>query len=862
MSVAREHVPSPAARERSATPPCLATGGADDGLNGPQSQLRPSYNAYIGGQHHGGGNSSYSAQPQQQYGPLSPGSTYTNWSSSMPAELASLGLLPLPLGPMADAHAGVAGGLRAGSGQSHTPCRNFLPAAVLTSQPGRGSGSPLQASHGSRSQAHASLSLEPLPSDPFEQQYSAAGSPVGLSKQAATLGGALQGHTQGYPGGASAQATGLTSMGAHRVEAVSSSGSYSPLAAPRGGTHAMTSATPDRAHPHHTFPPPPTQLAHTGRPAATASSEDARGRGQQQQQHQHDSASHQQQQPATQPTAHTLLLRHPAGTPTLPPQQQPQGHPAVAPVQQHSQLNVQSQQQQQQQVSGGPAPGQIQTGSSSSGAAASQGPPRARSLPQPAPHASFVALQWEYLDAEEVVQGPFESACLVRWFREGHFNSDVLVRAVGFYWTSLGHVITQLESKPPPTAAMHNTGNVTASAATAAAAAACAAAATAGAASHRPVIHTAAAEAPAAAGEAAARVATAGEPFEPQGRTESAVSLFFCDNSPELLWTYLDDSGGVQGGFSSASMMDWFQGGYLRLEVPVMGAILPVEVRDRTTHVKAWYRPLGTLLTYVTDPAVTYKPVRVVSPVTRGPAAGLSVCVARGDVARPGRRYTLPCAAAPCRAPLHPAVRRYTLPCAAAPCCAPLHPAVRRYTLPCAATPCRAPLHPAVRRYTLPCAATPCRAPLHPAVRRYTLPCAATPCRAPLHPAVRRYTLLCAAAPCCALLHPAVRRCTLLCAATPCCAPLHPAVRGSPCGVLRRPGRPSRPHPPVRESSPGPGHSGDRGWEATPPPRVISTHPAHTPSRTAQGLTALSLPPPACPDAYGGRLHQCDGAHM
>lgn len=297
----------------------------------------------------------------------------------------------------------------------------------------------MQASHGSRNQTHASLSLEPLPSDPFEQQYSAAGSPVGLGKQTPIpLGATFQGHTQGYSGSASAQATGTTSMGNHRVEASSSSGSYNPLAAPRGCTHAMASPTPDRAHPHHTFPPPPTQLAHTGRPAATASSEDARGRVQQQQQYHHDSASQQQQQQqsVTQPTAHTLLLRHPAGTPAIPPQQQQQGHSSVAPVQQHSQPNIQSQQQhQQQQVSGGPASSQIQTGSSSSGAAAaSQGPPRARSLPQPAPHANFVALQWEYLDAEEVVQGPFESACLVRWFREGHFNSDVLVRAVGFYW--------------------------------------------------------------------------------------------------------------------------------------------------------------------------------------------------------------------------------------------------------------------------------------------------------------------------------------------------------------------------------------------------------------------------------------------
>lgn len=68
--------------------------------------------------------------------------------------------------------------------------------------------------------------------------------------------------------------------------------------------------------------------------------------------------------------------------------------------------------------------------------------------------------------------------------------------------------------------------------------------------------------------ETAARAVTA-EPVQPEGHIESAVLLFFCDNSPELLWTYLDDSGGVQGGFSSASMMDWFQGGYLRLEVPV-----------------------------------------------------------------------------------------------------------------------------------------------------------------------------------------------------------------------------------------------------------------------------------------------------
>lgn len=115
-------------------PPMSGNRGADDGLNGPPSQQKPSYNAYIGGQHHGGGNSSYSAQPQQQHGPFSPGSTYTNWSSSMPAELANLGLLPLPFGPMADAHTGVAGGLRAGSGQVSVckrtvhpvPCEPFI----------------------------------------------------------------------------------------------------------------------------------------------------------------------------------------------------------------------------------------------------------------------------------------------------------------------------------------------------------------------------------------------------------------------------------------------------------------------------------------------------------------------------------------------------------------------------------------------------------------------------------------------------------------------------------------------------------------------------------------------------------------
>lgn len=52
---------------------------------------------------------------------------------------------------------------------------------------------------------------------------------------------------------------------------------------------------------------------------------------------------------------------------------------------------------------------------------------------------------------------------------------------------------------------------------------------------------------------------------------------------------------------------------FLNLCLQVMGAILPVEVRDRTTHVKAWYIPLGTLLEYVKDSACTYKPVRVVS---------------------------------------------------------------------------------------------------------------------------------------------------------------------------------------------------------------------------------------------------------
>lgn len=44
-----------------------------------------------------------------------------------------------------------------------------------------------------------------------------------------------------------------------------------------------------------------------------------------------------------------------------------------------------------------------------------------------------------------------------------------------------------------------------------------------------------------------------------------------------------------------------------------MGAILPAEMTDRVTHVKAWYIPLGKLLSYVKEPACTYKPVRVVS---------------------------------------------------------------------------------------------------------------------------------------------------------------------------------------------------------------------------------------------------------
>lgn len=44
-----------------------------------------------------------------------------------------------------------------------------------------------------------------------------------------------------------------------------------------------------------------------------------------------------------------------------------------------------------------------------------------------------------------------------------------------------------------------------------------------------------------------------------------------------------------------------------------MGAILPSEMKDRVTHVKAWYIPLGTLLTYVKDSACMYKPVKVVS---------------------------------------------------------------------------------------------------------------------------------------------------------------------------------------------------------------------------------------------------------
>lgn len=90
--------------------------GGDSGITGSHmlqkrsppegQQQQASYNVYTGSQHHNSGNSSY--------GPPSPGSNYTSWSTTMPAELASLGLLPLPLAPSSEAHAGAAVALRGG----------------------------------------------------------------------------------------------------------------------------------------------------------------------------------------------------------------------------------------------------------------------------------------------------------------------------------------------------------------------------------------------------------------------------------------------------------------------------------------------------------------------------------------------------------------------------------------------------------------------------------------------------------------------------------------------------------------------------------------------------------------------------
>lgn len=341
-------------------------------------------------------------------------------------------------------------------------------------------------------------------------------------------------------------------MNAHRGEAP---GAYSASIASRGGSYVPSDRLNHVQAGGTGFPPPPAQLAHGGGQGLLAS-QDVRGR-QQQQHHQLDLP----QQTLSQPPTHTLLLRNPTGNSSLSHLQQQQfdalSQSSLGLHQQHLQPSAASAQQRGQQQQGMqqqahplvvPAASQSQLGNSSATAAGVHDVPNARMLPLAAPQASFPALPWEYLDAEEVVQGPFESSCLVRWFREGHFNSDVLVRAIGFYWTSLGLVITQLESRPPPTAAMHSTTTSSLSSA---------------AAGRRDA-------APVAAGEGmAATTPAAAVPVEHEGQTASAVSLFFCDNSPELQWTYLDDSGSVQGGFSSASMMDWFQGGYLRLEVPV-----------------------------------------------------------------------------------------------------------------------------------------------------------------------------------------------------------------------------------------------------------------------------------------------------
>lgn len=347
-------------------------------------------------------------------------------------------------------------------------------------------------------------------------------------------------------------------MNAHKGEA---SGAYSAGIASRGGSYVPSVSNPDRMNHMQAggtgFPPPPTQLAHGGGQGLLAS-QDVRGR-QQQQYHQLELP----QQTLTQPPTHTLLLRNPTGNSSLPQLQQQQfdalSQSTLGLHQQHLQPSAASAQQRGQQQQGMqqqahpivvPAPSQSQLGNSSATTAGTNDTPNARTLPVAAPQASFPSLPWEYLDAEEVVQGPFESSCLVRWFREGHFNSDVLVRAIGFYWTSLGLVITQLESRPPPTAAMHS-------------------ATTASLSSVAAVRRDAA---PVAAAEVMAVTAPAATvPVDHEELTASAVSLFFCDNSPELQWTYLDDSGSVQGGFSSASMMDWFQGGYLRLEVQVYG---------------------------------------------------------------------------------------------------------------------------------------------------------------------------------------------------------------------------------------------------------------------------------------------------
>ena len=117
----------------------------------------------------------------------------------------------------------------------------------------------------------------------------------------------------------------------------------------------------------------------------------------------------------------------------------------------------------------------------------------------------------------------------------GHFDSGVYVRCVGGYWTQIGLVVRDINRVlgytplPPPaqpgTAAKRG-----------------AAAAPAGAAEAEPAgVAAPAATTAAASGGGGSEGGAGGAP-----RMQEAVGLFFCDNSADLRWYYLDDKGGVQ----------------------------------------------------------------------------------------------------------------------------------------------------------------------------------------------------------------------------------------------------------------------------------------------------------------------------